>query len=123
MRKLLEYILIIIGSISIFFGVLGIFIPLLPTTPFLLLGAACYIRSSDKLYKRLLSNKYLGSYIRDYREKRGIPLRAKITSISLIWITIIISVVFFIPYLMVKILVVLIASAVTWHLLSLKTIT
>lgn len=122
MNRLLYYILLTIGSLSVALGVLGIFLPLLPTTPFLLLGAACYIRSSQKMYDRLLANKYLGSYIRDYREKRGIPLRAKIIGISLLWITILLSVFYMIPLFWVKILVIIIASIVTKHLLSLNTL-
>ena len=59
-------------------GIAGIFLPLLPTTPFLLLAAACYVRSSPRLYRWLMNHRWTGEYIRDYREKRGLPLRTKI---------------------------------------------
>ena len=65
-NRLLKSVLISIGTLSVFLGFLGIFIPLLPTTPFLLLAAACYIRSSDRFYQWLIDNKWLGRYIRDY---------------------------------------------------------
>ena len=83
----MKYLLIILGSICLALGVIGIFLPLLPTTPFLLLSAALYFRSSEKLYQWLIRQKYLGTYIRNFREHRAIPLRAKIISIAMIWIT------------------------------------
>lgn len=120
--KIFRIVLIIIGTISLFLGVIGIFIPLLPTTPFLLLSAACYARSSKKFYKWLLGNKYFGEYIRNYREKKGIPLRIKIYSITLLWITILISVFLFVEMLIIKMLLVAIAFLVSIHIISLKTL-
>jgi len=80
--------LVIAGTLLVGIAILGIFLPLLPTTPFLLLAAACYARSSTKLYNWLLNNKYFGEYIRNYRERKGIPLKVKIVSISLLILTI-----------------------------------
>ena len=68
-------------------GVVGIFVPLLPTTPFLLLAAWAFCRSSPRLYDRLLAHPCLGAYVRNFREYRAIPLRAKIISVTLIWAT------------------------------------
>ncbi|MDE7069721.1 MAG: YbaN family protein [Alistipes sp.] len=76
------------GSLALTLGIVGIFVPLLPTTPFLLLAAALYLRSSPRLYDWLLNQKYLGTYIRNFREHRAIPLRAKIVSVGLVWLTI-----------------------------------
>lgn len=73
----MKIIYIFVGSISLVLGIIGLFVPLLPTTPFLLLTAAAYFRGSPELYDRLLNHKYLGSYIRNFREHRAIPLRAK----------------------------------------------
>ncbi len=84
-------LLIVTGSISVGVGVAGIFLPLLPTTPFLLLAAACYVRSSPRLYKWLLENRWTGQYIRDYREGRGMPRRAKAVSILVLWATLALS--------------------------------
>lgn len=77
----------IVGTTSLILGIIGIFLPLLPTTPFLLLTAAMYFRSSPRWYHWLIQQKYLGSYIRNFREHKAIPLHAKIISVSLIWIT------------------------------------
>lgn len=120
--RIFRIVLVIIGTISLFLGVIGIFIPLLPTTPFLLLSAACYARSSKKFYLWLLSNKYFGEYIRNYREKKRIPIKIKIYSITLLWITILTSVFLFVELLIIKILLVAIAFLVSVHIISLKTL-
>ncbi|MFH0931814.1 MAG: YbaN family protein, partial [Candidatus Zixiibacteriota bacterium] len=75
--------LIITGTFFVGLGVLGIFLPLLPTTPFLLLAAACYARSSKRFYNWLLNNRWFGSYIKDYKEGKGVPSKVKAISISL----------------------------------------
>lgn len=100
---------------------LGIFLPLLPTTPFLLLAAACYIRSSDKFYRRLITNRLFGRYIRNYREGRGVSPLMKVMAISLLWITIGYSAFLVVDILAVRILLILIAVGVTVHLVLLKT--
>lgn len=110
------------GTIALALGIIGIFVPLLPTTPFLLLSAALYFRSSPRLYAWLLHQKHLGPYIRNFREYRAIPLRAKIISISLIWITIGYCL-FGIPLSpWVKIILFGIATGTTWHILSYRTL-
>jgi uncharacterized membrane protein YbaN (DUF454 family) len=68
-------------------GIVGIFIPVLPTTPFLLLAAACYLRSSRKLYTRLLGSRVMGAYVRDYYERKRMNRRAKVIIITLLWVT------------------------------------
>ncbi len=83
--------LITAGTLSVAVGVVGIFLPLLPTTPFFLVAAACYIRSSNRLYRWLLTNKVTTSYIGSYREGRGIPVRTKAVSICVLWITLAVS--------------------------------
>ena len=113
---------ILFGTLSLILGIIGIFLPLLPTTPFLLLTAALYVRSSHRLYNWLLHQKYLGNYIRNFRENKAIPLRAKIVSVSLIWITILNCVFFIAPYWWLKILLLLIAAGTSYHILSFKTL-
>ena len=115
--------LISAGSLALFLGVLGIFLPVLPTTPFLLLSAACYMRSSERLYKWLIHHKVLGLYIRSYIEHRAVTVKAKVISISMLWLAILSSVIFFISLLWLRILLLLIACGVTLYLLSLKTLT
>jgi uncharacterized membrane protein YbaN (DUF454 family) len=121
MGKLRRGLLIAAGTACVALGTLGIFLPLLPTTPFLLLAAVCYAHSSPRLLHWLTHNRWFGSYIRNYREGRGIPLREKILTITLLWLTIGVSVVFFVPVLWVKIVLMAIALAVTIHLLRVKT--
>lgn len=114
-------IYIILGSISLALGTLGIFLPLLPTTPFYLLTAWLYMRSSEKLYKKVMSNKFFGTIVRDFQENKTIPLKTKIFSVSLLWVTILSSAFFFVQLLWVKILLIAIAVGVTVHILSYKT--
>jgi uncharacterized protein len=85
LSSIVKALLIIAGTISLALGILGIFLPLLPTTPFLLLTSACYIRSSDRLHDWLMSNKHLGGYIRNFKERRGLTLKAKIITLSMLW--------------------------------------
>ena len=116
-----KLVLVIVGTLLVFLGFLGVVIPLLPTTPFLLLAVACYAKSSQKLYEWLLNNKLMGKYIRSYYEGRGIPLPAKVVAISMLWVTIGCSAIFIVPVLIVKIVLFLIAVGVTIHILSVKT--
>ena len=119
----MKYLLIIIGSISLMLGVIGIFLPLLPTTPFLLLSATLYVRSSEKLYNWLINQKHLGTYIRNFREHRAIPLRVKIISVSMVWLTIgycIFAVVN--EWWWAQVLMALLAVAISWHILSFATL-
>lgn len=115
-------LLIILGSISLALGVIGIFVPLLPTTPLLLLAAALYFRSSPKLYDWLLNHPRLGTYIRNFREHRAIPLRVKIVSVSLVWLTIGYCIITVVESLWLRIALALLATAITIHILSFKTL-
>ena len=88
---------ILIGSVFVGIGTLGIFVPGLPTTVFMILAAACYIRSSEKLYNWLIRNKIFGKYIKDYREGNGMPKRAKIMILSMITLFVGLAVIPFSP--------------------------
>lgn len=103
-------------------GVLGIFLPILPTTPFLLLSAALFARSSNRLYNWLLNHKVLGNYIRSFVEDRAIPLKIKIYSVSLLLIVMLITI-FTIASgkLWLQLLLTAVAIGVTIHILSFKT--
>ena len=122
MSKLIRGILIIAGTFFLGFGIIGIFLPLLPTTPFLLLAAACYARSSKRFYNWLLNNKWFGNYIKNYRERKAVLLKIKVLSISFLWIAIGYSVIFVVYILLGKIILILIATGVTIHILSIKTL-
>jgi uncharacterized protein len=109
-----------IGSISLALGVLGIFLPMLPTTPLLLLAVACYLRSSEKLYDWLINQKYLGPFINNWRQGKGIPFKIKVTSIVFLWISMMFTVIF-IPYLILKMIFFIIPLFFTWFILKQKT--
>ncbi len=119
-NQLLKWILITVGTFFVGLGILGIFIPILPTTPFLLLAAACYARSSKKFYEWLINNKLIGAYIKNYREGRGVPLKIKVFTISLLWVTILFSVFYISHNSWIKIILIIIASGVTIHILTIK---
>ena len=120
-NKFIRPVLIVLGFVCVVLGSVGIVLPLLPTTPFLLLAAACFIRSSDNLYQRLISNKRFGRYLQHYREGRGVPILTKIIGISTLWITIGFSAIYATDLLVIRILLVLIAVGVTAHLIVLPT--
>ncbi|MEC5424625.1 YbaN family protein [Virgibacillus sp. C22-A2] len=122
MNYIKNTLLIISGSIALGIGITGIFLPLIPTTPLLLLAAACYVRSSDRLYHWLITNKYFGSYIENYRAGKGIPLKAKVVGVALLWISMLYTIIFVVPLIMVKLLLFLIASFFTWFILKQKTL-
>jgi uncharacterized protein len=92
------------GSLCVLLGVIGLFLPLLPTTPFLLLAAACYARGSRRFYDWLLANRTFGPLIHEWRKHRSIPYRTKISAIALMSFTLGISIVFFVPIMWVKLL-------------------
>ena len=106
--NLLKFIWITLGSISLVLGIIGIIVPGLPTTPFILLSAGLYIRSSDKLYQKLISNQLIGSYIKNYQTNKGITLKAKLTAIATMWFMITVSTLFFISTFYVKVIVIVI---------------
>lgn len=114
-------IYIILGSFFLILGAVGIFVPLLPTTPFWLLTCWFYLHSSEKLYNRAMNNRYFGSYIRNFMVDKAIPLRSKIISVSVMWLSAILTSLYLIEYLWVKILLILISIGVTWHILSFPT--
>ncbi|MBN2408959.1 MAG: YbaN family protein, partial [Candidatus Aminicenantes bacterium] len=116
MNRLTRSALIAGGTLSVALGAVGIFMPVLPTTPFLLLAAVCYARSSDRLYRWLLNNRWFGESIRNYREGRGLPLRLKILTILTLWLTIGISAFFAVSSLWCRIVLFLIMGGVTLHL-------
>jgi uncharacterized membrane protein YbaN (DUF454 family) len=119
MRKV---ILIGVGCVSLSTGIIGIFVPLLPTTPFLLLSAACFLRSSDRLHYWLINHYIFGAYIKNYLNYKAITRKSKIVSIFLLWIFLTSSVLLFVKMLWIKILLFIIAIGVTIHILRLKTL-
>ena len=119
--SLLRALLLGIGVLSTALGVLGIFLPLLPTVPLLLLAAACFARSSQRCYAWLLDHPRLGPMVSGYLDGNGIPLRAKVWAILLLWTSISLSTLLLVPILPVKLTLFAVAIGVTVYLLRLPT--
>lgn len=118
--RLKNIVLIIIGIFSLSLGAVGIFLPVLPTTPFVLLSAGCFSISSPKLADSLMKSKYFGSYIENYRYKTGVPSSAKIRAIVFLWTGLFISMLLIKKVMIIGILII-IGTLVTIHLSKLKT--
>lgn len=116
----MKYILIALGGIFLFLAVLGAFLPLLPTTPFLLLASACFARSSTRLHQWLRSHGTLGRYLSDFEDGRGIPLRGKILALAMMWPSMLYSM-YRVKVWPLQLMLLVIACGVTVYLLSLPT--
>ena len=120
--KRMKVVYNLLGGFFLALAIVGIFLPVLPTTPFLLLSAALFYKGSDRCYRWLMQHPQLGSYIENYRKYRAIPRSTKLFSVSLLWITILISAFLVIEILWLRILLLVIALAVSIHILSFKTL-
>jgi len=109
------------GTICLGVGAVGIFVPLLPTTPLLLLSAACYFRGSKRMHSWMLNNKWFGTYIRSYREGKGISMRTKVSIAALLWIAVGYSA-FLVNLLIAQIVLIVIAVIVSMHIVMLPTL-
>lgn len=118
----MKILLAVLGSIALGLGIIGVFLPVLPTTPFLLLAAALYFRSSKRLYDALLNHPQLGTYIRNFREHRAIPLRVKVISVSMVWISLLYCAFGVARHWALSLLFLVLAAAISWHILSYKTL-
>jgi uncharacterized membrane protein YbaN (DUF454 family) len=119
--RVARYLWTAVGTFFLALGLLGIAVPLLPTTPFLLLAAACYLRGSRKMHRWLLTNRVIGRYLKAYREKRGLPMKVKIVTIFLLWFTIGITALVAIDNIIIQVILFAVAVGVTLHLLAIKT--
>lgn len=121
-HKAVRALLIALGTFCLVLGIIGIVLPLLPSTPLFLAAAACYMRSSERLYSWLINNRFCGKYIRNYQEGKGIPLKIKITAITVLWASILFSIFFLISHIWVmQVVLLVIAVGVSVHLLRLPT--
>ena len=118
-----KWLLITAGILAVALGLVGIFVPVLPTTPFLLLAASCFVRSSERLYAWLIHHKWFGEYIRHYREYRAITLQAKVMTLVLLWVVIGATAYFVVTLWWVRALLAVVAVGVTLHLIHMKTLT
>jgi len=115
-----RYVLLGIGWASVALGVIGIFLPVLPTTPFLLLAAACFARSSKRFYEWLVNHPRLGPWIRDYLDGEGIPLKGKVYAIGLMWASIALSC-YLVPLFWARTFMLTSAVCVSLYILKQKT--
>ena len=118
----IRWLLIGAGWLLVVAGVVGIFLPLLPTVPFLLLAAACFARSSSRFHSWLVEHAHLGPLVKDYLDGGGIPLRAKKIAIALLWLSMLSTIIFFANALWLKLLLIFTAVAVTVYLIRLPTL-
>jgi len=120
--RLLRAILLVCGTISVALGVIGIFLPLMPTTVFLLLAAACYARSSERFYRKLVENRWLGGYIRRGREGGGMSRRQKAVTLAMLWAGILASAIWSVDAWWIRGVLVAIAVSVTIHVVRIPAL-
>lgn len=118
-KNIKKYIFIALGTIALVLGVVGIFIPFLPTTPFLLVTAFFYLRSSESLYHWLINHRVLGRYVSDYLKYRAVSRKTKIVALATLWPSLGMTI-YFVPLLPVKILLASIGTVVSVHIIRLK---
>ena len=116
-----RYLYFISGVLLVAIGVIGIFLPILPTTIFLILASACFIKSSPQANEWLRNHKILGLYIKNYQDKSGLTIKSKILNIAFLWIMISASAIFFTELWYIRLILFSIAVGVTIHLLMVKT--
>lgn len=116
-----RYAYLVGGILLVAIGVIGIFLPVLPTTIFLILASACFVKSSPKANEWLRNHKILGVYLKNYQDKTGLTIKSKVINIIFLWITISVSAFLLTESLPIKILLFAIATGVSIHLIIIKT--
>lgn len=111
----------VLGSVALALGLIGLFVPLLPTTPFLLLASACYLRGSPRMHHWMVSNRLFGAQLRHYQLHRGLPLRTKYLAIALTWLSLLVSMLV-VGRPLLQALLGMIGLGVTIFILRLKTV-
>jgi uncharacterized membrane protein YbaN (DUF454 family) len=117
MKKLLT----VLGVLFVGLGIIGIILPLVPTTPFLLLASVCFAKSSEKYHNWLHNHRWFGEYLRNYEAGKGVPMRVKVSMLVVLWTTMILSATFVIDIPWVRIMLLMTAAAVTVHMACLPT--
>nr|QNO56818.1 hypothetical protein IPLBMFHP_00004 [Methanosarcinales archaeon ANME-1 ERB7] len=121
-NRTVRMLLRLVGTLFLLIGCVGIVLPLLPTTPFLLLALACYARSSERWYHWLITNRWFGEYIKNWHEGKGIPMKTKILTIAFLILTIGYSALVVVPFFIGKVILIIIAICISMHVLSLPTL-
>lgn len=117
--RLKKGLFVVAGTVSLGLGFAGIVLPVLPTTPFLLLSAACYYKGSERLHRWMLNNRLFGDYLRNYKEGKGIPPKTKIFTLILLWSVISFSALFMLSNVIIQIILFAIAIGVSIHVITL----
>jgi uncharacterized protein len=120
-KKLINGLLVAAGVMCVGLGILGMFLPLLPTTPFLLLSAFCFARGSDRLYQKLLNHRVCGKYINNYRNGVGFTIREKVTALTVLWLSIVNGAWWLGDRIWMKVLLAAVGCGVTIYLVRIKT--
>jgi uncharacterized protein len=113
-------LLLVCGLFCVVLATIGIFVPLLPTTPFLILASVCFLKSSEKAYQWLITNRFYGRYIAGWIEKKGIPMRVKLFSLVLLWTGIGVSFFYGTENMWIRTVLVIVLFAVSLHILLIK---
>lgn len=116
-----RFLFSLLGTLCLLVGILGLILPLLPATPFLLLATACYVRGSHALHSWLMRNPFLGTYISNIKEHRGMPRRAKLMTIAVLWASLLFSV-YRVESLLVDATLLIVGIGVTALIFRLKTL-
>lgn len=120
-NKIVRIFLIILGTFFLILGIIGLIMPIMPGTIFLIMATACYIRSSDRMHLWLINNRWIGKYARSYFEERAMPLKAKIFASGMMWFSITSSM-FLLESIFFKSVFILIGIMTTAYFMSLKTL-
>ena len=109
------------GTFFLVLGLIGIPLPVVPTTPFLLLAAACYLRGSERMYRWMHTNRWFGDYLSDYRAGKGVPKKTKVYSIATLWAVVAVSAYALRENIPVVVVLAVVTLGVTAHILLIKT--
>lgn len=121
--KAKHILFVFLGTLFLGIGCIGIILPVLPTTPFLLLAAACYVRGSERLHHWMMNNRIFGELIKNYMKRKGLEIRQKAFTIAFLWLTITFTIYYLVDHVLLRAVLLLIAIAVSIHLLKLPSLT
>jgi uncharacterized protein len=122
MNRIGQILLISLGSLFVVLGLIGLLLPVVPTTPFLMAAGLCFIKSSNRFYQKLIHTQYFGPHIQRYVENKEMSLKFKISSLVFMWIPTFITMIFIVDHWVIRLFSLAFAMTITIHILSLKTI-
>jgi uncharacterized membrane protein YbaN (DUF454 family) len=122
LRPSVRIALLIGGTVSVILAVIATLLPVIPTTPFVLLAAVCYGRSSERLYRRLMNSRLIGENYHNLREGRGLPLRVKLSALLLAWIMLGLAAIYMVESAFMKAFLISLAVIKTFVMMKIKTL-